>query len=115
MRNLLLDEWTALGGQGPHSVIDVTDAFDWSNNMRGPRIGSNYTVLRGNDLEKVQVLVRDSAPIVDQATILQRVPTLQFVKVSFDHFRASVYADDKRNLHITAEAAAIKLYNPQKG
>lgn len=115
MRNLSLDELTALGGQGPHSVIDVTDAFDWNNNTRGPRIGSNYTVLRCNDLEKVQVLVRDSAPIVDRTTILQHVPTLQFVKVSFDHLTASVYADEKRNLHIIAEAAAVKLYAPQKG
>lgn len=114
MFKLQLDEMTALGGQGPHSVIDVTDAFDWDGKNRGPRIGSYYTVLRGIDLEKVRVLVRDSAPIVEQAAVLQRVPTLQFVKVSFDHLRASVYADDKKNLHITAEAAAVKLFNPPK-
>lgn len=114
MRNLELDELTALGSPGPHSIVDINDAFDWDSGKRGSRIGSDYTVIRGNDLEKVRVFVRDSAPIVDPATVRQRVPTLQFVKVSFDHLRASVYADDKKNLHITAEATAVKLYAPQQ-
>lgn len=114
MYKLAVDEVTALGGHGPHNIVDVSDAFDWDGDKRGPRIGSYYTVLRGIDLEKVRVLVRDSAPIVDQATVLQRVPTLQFVKVSFDRLTASVSADQKRNLRITAEAAAVKLFNSQR-
>lgn len=114
MNRLALDEPTALGGQGPHCLVDVSEANDWVDGKRGPRIGTYYTVLRGIDLEKVRVLVRDSAPIVDQATVLQRVPSLQFVKVTFDRLTASVYADEKRNLHITAEAAAAKLYNQQQ-
>lgn len=116
MRSLSLDEVTALGGQGPHSLVDVSDTFDWDKITRtqGSRIGTTYTVLRTNDLEKVRVFVRDAAPAIDQATVLQRVPTLQFVKVTFDRLTASVYADDKKNLHITAEAAAVKLYNPQQ-
>lgn len=114
MFKLTLDELSALGGHGPHSIVEVSDAFDWDNDKRGPRIGSYYTVLRGIDLEKVRVLVRDSAPIVNQATVLQRVPTFQFVKVSFERLTASVSADQKRNLRITAEAAGVKLYNPQR-
>ena len=111
---LVLDIVTALGGSGPYSIIDVNDAFDWDNEKRGSRIGTYYTVLRGIDMEKVRVLVRDTAPVIDQASVLQRVPTLQFVKVTFDHLTASVYADAKRNLHITAEAAAVKIVNSQQ-
>lgn len=114
MYKLPLDETSALGGRGPHSVVDVSDAFDWDGDKRGPRIGTYYTVLRAMDLEKVRVLVRDQAPSVDQATVLQRVPTLQFVKVNFDRLTASVSADQKRNLRITAEAAAVKLFTPQR-
>lgn len=114
MFKLMLDEATALGGRGPHSIVDVSDAFDWENDKRGPRIGTNYTVLRGNDLEKVRVLVKDTAPVIDQATVLQRVPTLQFVKVTFDRLAAYVTADAKRNLRITAEAAAVKIFNSQQ-
>ena len=114
MFKLILDELTALGGHGPHCLVDVNDAFDWDNDKRGPRIGTYYTVLRGIDLEKVRVLVRDAAPVVDQATVLQRVPTLQFVKITFDRLTASVTADAKRNLRITAEAAAVKIFNPQQ-
>lgn len=113
MFKLQLDEVTALGGRGPHSLIDVSEAFEWDGDKRGPRIGSYYTVLRGIDLEKVRVLVRDSTPIVDQATVLQRVPNFQFVKVTFDRLTASVTADQKRNLRITAEAASVKIFNPQ--
>lgn len=114
MFKLLLDEITALGGQGPHSVVDVTDAFEWDGDKKGSRIGTYYTILRAIDMEKVRVLVRGSAPIVDQPTVLQRVPTLQFIKVTFDRLTASVTADQKRNLRITAEAAAVKLYTPQR-
>lgn len=109
-----LDETTALGGRGPHSLVDVSDAYDWENDKRGPRIGSYYTILRTNDMEKVRVLVRDTAPVIDQATVLQRVPTLQFVKVTFDRLTAYVTADAKRNLRITAEAAAVKVVNSQQ-
>lgn len=114
LHNLALDIVTALGGSGPYSIIDVNDAFDWADGKRGPRIGTYYTVLRGIEMEKVRVLVRDTAPVVDHATVLQRVPTLQFVKVTFDRLTASVYADQKRNLYITAEAAAVKVVNPQQ-
>ena len=111
---LALDEMTALGGRSPHSVVDVIDAYEWDNDKRGPRIGTYYTVLRANDMEKVRVLVKDTAPVIDQATVLQRVPTLQFVKVSFDRLTAYVTADAKRNLRITAEAAAVKVVNSQQ-
>lgn len=114
MYKLSLDEVSALGGHGPHSLVDVSDAFEWNGDKRGPRIGSHYTIIRGSDLEKVRVLVRDSAPVVDQATVLQRVPTLQFVRVTFDRLTASVSADQKRNLRITAEAAAVKIFSPQR-
>lgn len=111
---LALDEMTALGGRGPHSIVDVIDAYEWDNDKRGPRIGTYYTVLRANDMEKVRVLVRDTAPVIDQASVLQRVPTFQFVKVAFDRLTAYVTADAKRNLRITAEAAAVKIFNPQQ-
>ena len=110
-----IDEQSALGGRGPHSVVDVSDAFNWNDDKRGPRIGSYYTVLRGIDMEKVRVLVRDSAPIVDQATILKRVPTFNFVKVTFENLSAYITADNNRNLRITAEATSVKLYTPQQG
>ena len=114
MRKIFADEPTALGGPAPYSLVGVDDAFDWSGNTKGARIGTFYTVLRMIDFEKVRVLVREPTPTVDPAT-LENMTLAQFPKVIFDHLTATISANSKTgSLSIYAEATAIKLVQPQK-
>lgn len=114
MRKIIADETTALGGPPPHTLVSEDDAYDWSNGTKGSRIGTNYTILRAIDLEKVRVLVRDPAPIVDPAA-LENLGLTQLPKVLFDQLTATISVNTKTNgLIIYAEAAAVKLVQPQK-
>lgn len=114
VRKIAADELTALGGPAPYSLVGVDDAYDWSGNTKGARIGTFYTILRMIDVEKVRVLVREPTPIIDPAT-LENMSLTQFPKVMFDHVTATISANSKTGaLSIYAEAAAIKLVTPQK-
>lgn len=115
MRNIIIAMLSALCGNGNFPLAAVTDAFDWTNGIKGPRIGTYYTILRTADMEKVRVLVRDSAPIIDAETVARYAAAMQFVRVDFDGFTASVSADKTGNLRIYAEAEAIRLVQPQAG
>ena len=112
MRKILLNEITALGGTSPHKLIAVEDAFDWSSGAKGPRIGTNYTILRMVDLEKQRIFVRDTGPVVPPETVAQRASTMQFIPVAFEGLTASVSADKSGNLRIYAEAEAVKIVQP---
>lgn len=114
MKKMVSDEWTALGGQGPHNLVAVEDACEWNGDRRGPRIGTYYTILRQIDLEKVRVLVRDTAPVVD-STAFQGLAITQLPRVSFEQFTATISVNFKTyHLSIYAEATAIKLAQPTK-
>lgn len=112
IRKITLDEITALGGPPPHRLTAVEEAFDWSSGSKGPRVGSYYTVLRLIDLEKLRVLVRDTAPAVPPETVAQRASTLQFVLVEFVGLTASASSDKTGNIRIYAEAEAVKVVQP---
>jgi len=114
MRKMIADELTALGGPAPHCLVGVDDAYDWSSGKKGPRIGTNYTILRVCDLEKVRVYVRDAAPVVDP-TAFAGLTVSQFPKVSFDGFNATIGINSRTDqLSIYAEASAIKLITTEK-
>lgn len=114
MRKIVADELTALGGQPPHNLVEVEDAFDWSDGKKGPRIGTNYTILRAFDCEKVRVLVKDAAPLVSPSAF-QNLALGQFPKVLFDQLSATISVNSRTGaLSIYAEATAIKLATPAK-
>lgn len=114
MRKIIADEITALGGQAPHAVVDAEDAFDWTDGKKGPRIGSYYTVLRGFDLEKVRVLVRDAAPAIPP-TVFQNLHMGQFPRINFENLTATISVNSRTGgLAIYAEAKAAKLVQPQR-
>ena len=112
MKKIILDEITALGGNPPYQLVAVENAFDWSSGSKGPRIGTNYIILRKNDLEKQKVFIRDTGPIVAPDTVSQRASSMQFVPVIFESLSASISADKTGNLRIYAEAAAVKIVQP---
>lgn len=114
MRKLIADELTALGGQPPHNLVAVDDAYEWNGDRKGPRIGTYYTILRQIDVEKVRVLVRDATPAVDPVAF-QSLTIAQFPKVNFEQLTATIGINTRTNsLTIYAEAAAIKLVSTQK-
>lgn len=113
MRKILVDKSTALGGNAPYNLVGVDDAFDWSSGSKGSRIGTHYTVLRIADMEKQRVFVPDSTPVVTSEAVLQGTSTMQFYKVDFEGFTASVSADKSGGLRIYAEATAIKFVKPE--
>ncbi len=114
-KKIQLDANAALCGPGPYPVAGVDDAYDWSSGSKGPRIGTYYTILRTADMEKVRVLVRDAAPLVNAETVAQYTAAMQFLRVAFEGFTASVSADKAGNLRIYAEAEAIHIVQPQAG
>ena len=113
MRKISLNANTALCGSGPYPLAGVEDAHDWSSGSKGPRVGTYYTLLRTADMEKVRVLVRDSAPAVSAEIVAQHAAAMQFIRVDFDGFTASVSADKSGNLRIYAEAEVIRVIQPQ--
>lgn len=115
MRKIPLDELSALGTSGPHALCAVEDAFDWSSGSKGPRIGTNYSVIRPADMEKVKVRVPDSAPVVAAEAVAKYIADMQFIYVTFDGFTASVSVDRTGNLRIYAEAESIRVVRPQAG
>jgi len=114
-RKILLDASTALCGPGPYPLAGVDDAYDWTSGSKGPRIGTYYTVLRTADMEKVRVFVHDTAPAVAAETVAQYAAAMQFIRVNFTGFSASVSADKTGNLRIYAEAEAIHIAQSQAG
>jgi len=113
MRKILLDKAVALGGPAPYNLISADDAFDWSVGTKGPRIGTNYTILRLCDMEKQRVFVPDAVPAISAEAVQQSATEMQFVKVDFDGLTATVSADKSGNLRIYAEAKVVRIVQPQ--
>lgn len=112
MRKIVLDPITALGGPAPYNLVAAEDAFDWTSGSKGPRIGTNYTILRRIDLEKQRIFVPDTAPAVSPETVAQHASAMQFVPVDFVNLNATAAADKAGNLRIYAEAEAVKIVQP---